>query len=98
MHSKKIVHRDIKLANILIDHNENIKIIDFGFSASFKNHKRLKILCGTPCYMSPEIVCRKVYNSKAIDVWALGVLFYRMVTGVFPFKGKKIYDLPVIIL
>ena len=83
-----LAHRDIKLENILVDHNKSAKIIDFGFSVSFKNKKRLKVLCGTPCYMAPEITARKTYNPCCVDVWALGVLLFRMITGFFPFKGK----------
>ena len=58
LHSQDISHRDIKLENIIIDSNEDIKLIDFGFCASASRQK-LKFMCGTPSYMSPEIVTRK---------------------------------------
>jgi MAP/microtubule affinity-regulating kinase len=55
-HSRCITHRDIKLENILLDEKNNIKIIDFGFSTCIPNDKKIKIFCGTPSYMAPEIV------------------------------------------
>jgi serine/threonine protein kinase len=57
-HSRCITHRDIKLENILLDENTNIKIIDFGFSTCIPNEKKIKIFCGTPSYMGPEIVLK----------------------------------------
>ena len=51
-----ICHRDLKLENILIDERNNVKIIDFGFSVSSAPDQKLKIFCGTPSYMAPEIV------------------------------------------
>jgi serine/threonine protein kinase len=60
MHSQNIAHRDIKLENILIGANQKIKIIDFGFSVHIHNKKQeIKLLCGTPCYMAPELVTNK---------------------------------------
>ena len=55
-HNKNIVHRDIKLENIMIDSNLNIKIIDFGFGLSVSKDKKLNIFCGTPSYMAPEMI------------------------------------------
>ena len=55
-HNKNIVHRDIKLENIMIDSNLNIKIIDFGFGLSVLKDKKLNIFCGTPSYMAPEMI------------------------------------------
>jgi serine/threonine protein kinase len=52
-HSKCIAHRDIKLENILIDDEKNIKLIDFGFSTCIPNNKKIRIYCGTPSYMAP---------------------------------------------
>ena len=91
MHSRKIAHRDIKLENILIDSNSQIKIIDLGFSVDFsKNISEMKKFCGTPNYMSPEIVTQraKLYDPCLVDVWALGVLFYKLLFGKYPFQGK----------
>ena len=95
MHSQNIAHRDIKLENILIDTSERIKIIDFGFSVSFRNkNNKLKVRCGTPCYMAPEFLVTNIkklsYDPCAVDVWALGVLLFRILVGTYPFTGFKI--------
>ena len=88
LHSINTVHRDIKLDNILIEEGTRmVKLIDFGFSVVVANHQRLKIFCGTPSYMSPEIVRKHEYDGKPVDMWALGVLLYVMLTGTFPFRG-----------
>lgn len=92
-HSKNIVHRDIKLENILLDENLKIKVIDFGFSISSPSSKKLNIFCGTPSYMAPEIVNKMMYNGHATDVWALGILLFVLLHGNFPFKGMDDKDL-----
>jgi len=60
-HSKSIIHRDIKLENIIVDSNFNLKLIDFGFGAVTSNNKLQSFFCGTPSYMPPEIVQKKDY-------------------------------------
>ena len=62
-----------------------IKIIDFGFSA----HSRVMLTtyCGTPAYMSPELVKKQPYVGAKADIWALGVMLYVMVVGVLPFRA-----------
>ena len=92
-HAKNIVHRDIKLENILLDENMTIKVIDFGFSITIPASKKLNIFCGTPSYMAPEIVNKTLYNGHATDVWALGILMYVLLHGNFPFKGIDDKDL-----
>jgi serine/threonine protein kinase len=79
--------RDLKLDNILIDQNKNIKIIDFGFSIQSKSSAMLKLFCGTPSYMCPEIINRKPYLGPPADMWSIGVILYTMVNGVLPFKS-----------
>lgn len=93
-HSNNVTHRDLKLENILLDEKNNVKIIDFGFSTCFPHEKKVKVFCGTPTYMAPEIVSRKEYSGPPADVWALGVLLYAMLCGGFPFKAsadKELY-------
>ncbi|CAG9331542.1 unnamed protein product [Blepharisma stoltei] len=87
-HNMCITHRDIKLENILLDDHLNVKIIDFGFSTLVPNDKLIKIFCGTPSYMAPEIVSKREYLGWAADIWALGVLLYVLLTGTYPFKGQ----------
>ena len=82
------MHRDVKLENILFDQNRNVKLSDFGFSVHSKD-KRLKIFCGTPSYMAPEIVMRREYKGRPVDVWSLGVLLYAMLCGCFPFTASN---------
>ncbi|XP_051912658.1 uncharacterized protein LOC127594979, partial [Hippocampus zosterae] len=84
-HQLRIAHRDIKLENVLIDKSLGIKLIDFGFA--LESSDRLKSFCGTPSYMAPEMVLKKGYDGRRVDVWALGVLLYRLVVGAMPFKG-----------
>jgi len=92
-HNFNISHRDIKLDNILIDYKSNIKIIDFGFSSMNLPNKKLKVFCGTPSYMAPEIVKRIEYYGPPADIWALGVLLFIILTGSFPFKAQTDKDL-----
>jgi serine/threonine protein kinase len=86
-HNRSITHRDIKLENLLLDDDKNVKIIDFGFSTCIPNDKRVKIFCGTPSYMAPEIVNKTEYCGPPADVWALGVLLFTMLCGCFPYRG-----------
>jgi len=88
-HKKCITHRDIKLENLLMDEEKNIKLIDFGFSTCMSNDQKSKMFCGTPSYMSPEIVLKKEYCGPPADIWALGVLLFALLFGYFPYKGKS---------
>ena len=87
LHDLGVSHRDVKLENVLFADDKNIKLIDFGFSTVCQPGKKLKVFCGTPSYMSPEIVSKKEYSGPAADIWALGVVMYVMLTGYLPFKS-----------
>lgn len=86
-HENNVTHRDLKLDNLLLDGENNVKIIDFGFATCFPHDRKTKLFCGTPSYMSPEIVARKEYSGPPADVWALGVILYALVCGSFPFRA-----------
>ena len=88
LHRNHMAHRDIKLENILLDKDNEIKIIDFGFGIYNPENKLQNFFCGTPNYMSPEILNKKYYLSEKSDLWSLGILFYKMCCADFPFKGK----------
>lgn len=87
-HGKGVVHRDLKLENILVDEDLNLKVADFGF-ATFKNTKNLKSYKGTMTYMAPEIKIGKTYDGKQIDVFSTAVILFIIVQGIFPFKEAK---------
>ena len=81
------------MENILLDENKNVKLIDFGFSTCIPNHKKLRMFCGTPSYMAPQIVSKVEYAGPPADIWATGVLMYALLNGCFPFRGQTDDDL-----
>lgn len=86
-HSNGVIHRDIKLENIIVDKYDNPKLVDFGLSKSASASQILKSMAGTPYYMAPEIMGGKTYTNK-VDLWSLGVVFYTMLCGYRPFDGS----------
>jgi serine/threonine protein kinase len=94
IHSKNIVHRDIKLDNILIDLSNTIKICDFGVSKVLKSPDEIMYdQCGTPAYIAPEVFGNSGYKGFSCDIWSLGVTLYYMLEGEQPFKGRSIEEL-----
>jgi len=88
MHNKRVVHRDLKLENILIDDNLNLKVADFGF-ACYKSIDNLKSYRGTMTYMAPEIKEGKNYVGTQVDTFSIGVILFIIVQGIFPFKEAR---------
>ena len=91
LYDKNIYHRDIKLENILVMKNDIIKIIDFGFAVKCNRDSYQKLFCGTPSYMAPELLNKEKYIPYYSDIWSLGVLFYSMLYGRFPFDRNDKY-------
>ena len=92
-HWRSVLHRDVKLDNILIDHDKGVKIWDFGVSKIIKKHQKIVEQWGTPAYIAPEIIADKGYQGFYVDIWSLGVLLYAMVCGAVPFKANNMQEL-----
>ncbi|XP_044277390.1 hormonally up-regulated neu tumor-associated kinase homolog A-like [Varanus komodoensis] len=88
LHRHKIVHRDLKIENFLLDESNGIKIVDFGLSNIMKSEglsqELLSTQCGSPAYAAPELLAHKKYGPK-VDVWSIGVSMFAMLTGTLPF-------------
>jgi len=90
MHFVGIAHCDLKVSNIMYSvESKEIKVIDFGFSQPI--NKRSKIMCGTPAYMAPEIINQEEHSGEKGDVWALGVILYKLLERKYPFGGSHFY-------
>lgn len=93
-HDRGIYHLDVKPENILVDKADwKVKIIDFAFSVKSADNSRVKRYCGTPSYMCPEVLRKESFYPDKADVWAVGILAYRLYTGKPPFKGSKAVEI-----
>ena len=86
--SPKIIHRDIKPENLLLDENYRIKLSDFGWANYQEENQLRKTFCGTPEYLSPEMI-RKTGHNYLVDIWTLGVLLFELLAGYAPFTGAN---------
>jgi serine/threonine protein kinase len=98
IHSQNIIHRDIKLDNILIDLNNTVKICDFGVGRQVQLGDVMHDQCGTPAYIAPEILLNEGYDGFGVDVWSSGVVLYAMLSGTVPFKANNMPDLHSLII
>ncbi|KAE9982951.1 hypothetical protein BLS_005156 [Venturia inaequalis] len=86
VHQKQCVHRDLKLENILLDKNGNVKLVDFGFTREYEGKSSyLQTWCGTVCYSAPEMLKGEKYAGEKVDVWSLGIILYALLCGELPF-------------
>lgn len=92
MHSRRVIHRDLKLGNIFFDSNYNLKIGDFGLAAVLANESERKYtICGTPNYIAPEVLMGKHSgHSFEVDIWSLGVMLYALLIGKPPFQARDV--------
>ncbi|KAF9961622.1 serine/threonine-protein kinase KIN2 [Mortierella alpina] len=88
-HRNSIVHRDLKIENILISKSGNIKIIDFGLSNLYSPRSHLSTFCGSLYFAAPELLNAKVYTGPEVDVWSFGIVLYVLVCGKVPFDDQS---------
>ncbi|KAL9101461.1 MAG: hypothetical protein Q9163_003276 [Psora crenata] len=92
-HRNSIVHRDLKIENILISKNGDIKIIDFGLSNLFSPRSHLKTFCGSLYFAAPELLQARQYTGPEVDIWSFGIVLYVLVCGKVPFDDQSMPQL-----
>lgn len=91
MHEKGFVHRDLKLSNILLTDNVQVKICDFGFAAHVDDTRLSRTICGTRNYIAPEVMRRQGLMRRS-DVWSIGVISFVLIFGIQPFQNDYSFD------
>ena len=86
LHQVNVCHRDLKPENFLLDHNNNLKIVDFGLSNTYNQGQTLTTACGSPMYAAPEVISGYPYSPKHYDVWSTGITLFAMMAGYLPFE------------
>ncbi|SMN21118.1 similar to Saccharomyces cerevisiae YDR122W KIN1 Serine/threonine protein kinase involved in regulation of exocytosis [Maudiozyma saulgeensis] len=93
LHKNNIVHRDLKIENIMIDNKGELKMIDFGLSNFYDSRSLLKTYCGSLYFAAPELLCATPYIGPEIDIWSFGVIIYVLVCGKVPFDDSDSHKL-----
>ncbi|KAJ7641628.1 Pkinase-domain-containing protein, partial [Roridomyces roridus] len=88
-HRNNVVHRDLKIENILISQTGNIKIIDFGLSNLYNPASLLTTFCGSLYFAAPELLNAKLYTGPEVDIWSFGVVLYTLLCGKVPFEDES---------
>jgi serum/glucocorticoid-regulated kinase 2 len=98
LHSHNVIYRDLKPENILLDDDGHIRLTDFGLSKEMHDDGEIMTICGTPEYLSPEVISHQgepaaLKYTKAVDYWALGTLLYEMLVGIPPFYNNNVMQM-----
>lgn len=92
LHDNRIIHRDLKLGNLFLNDQLNVKIGDFGLATRIEyDGERKKTLCGTPNYIAPEILNKKGHSFE-VDIWSIGCVMFTLLVGQPPFETKTLKD------
>ena len=91
LHSHRIIHRDLKLGNLFLNDQMEIKLGDFGLATKldFDGEKK-RTICGTPNYIAPEVLEGRAGHSYEVDIWSLGVIIYTLIIGKPPFETTDV--------
>lgn len=91
LHSKKVIHRDLKLGNLFLNDKLEVKLGDFGLATKLEfDGEKKRTICGTPNYIAPEILEGKNGHSYEVDCWSLGVIIYTLLIGKPPFETNDV--------
>ncbi|XP_051688500.2 MAP/microtubule affinity-regulating kinase 3-like isoform X2 [Oryctolagus cuniculus] len=92
-HAQRVAHRDLKLGNLLLDSQLNVKLADFGLSCHLPEGELVQGFRGTPEYSAPEVFRQEPYDPFAADLWSLGVILFAMLAGAMPFSRNDLAEL-----
>ncbi|CAL5988092.1 Kinase [Hexamita inflata] len=93
LHSKQIIHRDLKLDNIFVSQDQKLFVGDFGTIGEIVNNRLSETYCvGTAIYQSPELIQHRPYGLKT-DMWSIGCMLYEILAGKLPFNGQNLSTL-----